>query len=43
MVGKNIDVFVLIHEGGFNGVKPETWMTAYPGPFISRELVLIED
>ena len=40
MVGKNIEIFVLILKGGFNEVKPEAWITAYPIPFASRELIL---
>ena len=43
MVGKKIDVMVLIHQGGYNEVKPEAWMTAYPIPYASRELILYEN
>ena len=43
MVGKKIDIVVLIHDGGYNEVKPEAWMTAYPVPYESHELVLIEE
>ncbi len=40
MLNKKIDVVVLILKGGSNDVKPEVWVTAYPVPFQSRELVL---
>lgn len=43
MLGKKIEIFVLIHEGGFNEVEPEAWITAYPIPYVSHELVLYED
>ncbi|MFH1942733.1 MAG: hypothetical protein ABIL68_11595, partial [bacterium] len=42
MVGKNIEIVVLILEGGCNEVSPEAWITAYPIPFASRELILFE-
>jgi hypothetical protein len=40
MLNKKIDVVVLILKGGANDVKPELWITAYPIPFQSVELVL---
>lgn len=42
MAGKNIEIYTLILEGGINEIKPEAWITAYPIPYESRELVLIE-
>lgn len=40
MLNKKIDVVVLILKGGYNDVKPELWITAYPIPFQSMELIL---
>lgn len=40
MLNKKIDVVVLILKGGSNDVKPEVWITAYPVPFQSMELIL---
>jgi len=40
MLNKKIDVVVLILKGGSNDVKPEVWITAYPIPFQSMELIL---
>ncbi len=40
MVGKTIDVVVLVLEGGKNEIQPEVYLTAYPAPFESKELVL---
>ncbi|MBU0641538.1 MAG: hypothetical protein KKB50_21985 [Planctomycetes bacterium] len=41
LAGRAIEVVVLIIKGGEN-VKPEAWLTAYPIPFESRELVLYD-
>jgi hypothetical protein len=38
--GKNVDVVVLVLEGGKNKFQPEAYITAYPIPYESRELVL---
>lgn len=40
MLNKRIDAVVLILKGGSNEVKPEVWITVYPVPFETRELVL---
>jgi hypothetical protein len=40
MSGKNIEVIVLVLEGGKNDFKPEAYLTAYPIPFSSLNLVL---
>lgn len=40
MVGKPIDVVVLVLKDGVNEFHPEAWITAYPVPFESHELVL---
>ena len=40
LLGEDIEVFVLILDDGFNRIKPEAWMTAYPIPYESRELIL---
>jgi hypothetical protein len=40
MVGKPIDVVVLVLGDGTNGFRPEAWITAYPIPLESHELVL---
>jgi hypothetical protein len=40
MVGKKIDVVVLVLKGGKNEIQPEVYLTAYPAPFESKELVL---
>ncbi|MBN1820605.1 MAG: discoidin domain-containing protein, partial [Prolixibacteraceae bacterium] len=42
MVGKKIDAVVLISEKNVENLKPEVWITAYPNPFESKELVLYE-
>jgi hypothetical protein len=42
MVGRTIDVFVLVADGGHNDVNPEAWITAYPIPFERHELVLYD-
>jgi len=38
--GKNIDVVVLVLERGKDQFKPKAYITAYPVPYESRELVL---
>jgi len=43
MVGEKIEIFVLIHKNGFNEVRPEAWITAYPIPYSNRELILFEE
>ena len=40
MVGKPIDVVVLVLGDGTNSFHPEAWITAYPIPLESHELVL---
>ncbi|MHC4069963.1 MAG: hypothetical protein ACYS18_08490 [Planctomycetota bacterium] len=40
MLNKRIDAVVLILKGGSNEVRPEVWITAYPVPFETKELVL---
>ena len=40
MIGKQIDLFVLILQGGRNNVNPQAWITAYPPPRRSRKLIL---
>jgi hypothetical protein len=40
MAGRTIDVVVLILQGGSDAVQPEAWLTTYPIPFASRELIL---
>ena len=40
MLNRRADVVVLILKRGYNDVKPELWVTVYPVPFESRELVL---
>ena len=42
MVGRNLDIVVLILQDGLNEIKPEAWITAYPFPYASRELTLIK-
>ncbi len=41
MKGKDLEMFVLILQDGVNEIKPEAWITGYPIPFESCELVLI--
>ena len=38
--GKQIEVVVLVLQGGNDALKPEAWMTAYPIPFEVKELTL---
>jgi hypothetical protein len=40
MVGKQMDVVVLVTSDGVNEIQPEAWITAYPIPLASKELVL---
>jgi hypothetical protein len=42
MAGKTIEAVVLILQGGEKGIRPEAWLTAYPPPLESRELVLYD-
>jgi hypothetical protein len=42
MAGKKMEAVVLVLEGGVNEIKPELYITAYPTPHVSRELVLYE-
>ena len=42
MTGRALDVVVLIMAGGENNVQPEVWLTAYPIPYETRELLLYE-
>jgi hypothetical protein len=41
MIGVPIDVIVLVLKDGSNEIRPEAWVTAYPIPFESKELVLV--
>jgi hypothetical protein len=43
MVGVPIDVVVLVLKDGSNEIRPEAWVTAYPIPFESKELVLTQE
>jgi hypothetical protein len=40
LVGKTIDVVVLVAEGGKNEFQPDVYITAYPVPFEKKELIL---
>ena len=40
MIGQPIEVLVLVMQDGINEIQPEAWVTAYPLPFVSKELVL---
>jgi len=40
MAGARVDLVVLGLEGGGTEVRPEAWLTAYPNPYVSRELIL---
>ena len=42
MAGRTIEAVVLVMEGGSSKVRPEAWLTAYPIPFKTHELVLFE-
>ena len=42
MAGRNIEIVVLLLEGGGSDIRPEAWLTAYPIPFASRLLTLHE-
>ncbi len=43
MIGKNLEIVVLILKDGFNEIKPEAWVTAYPIPYESRQLYLFRN
>jgi hypothetical protein len=43
MRGKQMDVVVLVNADGVNEIRPEAWITAYPIPLESKELVLSRD
>jgi len=40
MTGKDMEIVALILQDGLNEIKPEAWITAYPIPYESRELIL---
>jgi hypothetical protein len=40
MAGQTIEIVVLLLQGGINGIRPEAWITAYPTPWETRELIL---
>ncbi len=40
MQGKEIDMVVLGMKGGVAKFKPEAWLTAYPAPYVKKELIL---
>lgn len=42
VVGKRMDVVVLVTADGVNEIRPEAWITAYPIPMVSKELVLTQ-
>ncbi len=42
MAGQTIEIVVLLLQGGTNGIRPEAWITAYPTPWETRELILYE-
>ena len=42
VVGKRMDVVVLVTADGVNEIRPEAWITAYPIPLASKELVLTQ-
>ena len=39
-IGKPIEVFVLGMNKDAKELKPEIWLTAYPIPYIEKELIL---
>jgi len=43
MSGKGIEVVALVMKDGVNEFRPEAWITAYPNPFASKELVLTKE
>ncbi|MFC2120016.1 hypothetical protein ACFLTI_00305 [Bacteroidota bacterium] len=43
MIGKKIEIVCLILKDGINEIKPEAWITAYPIPYESRELILYKE
>ncbi len=40
MIGAKIEAVVLVMKDGISEFKPEVWVTAYPIPFVKKELVL---
>ena len=42
LVGKKIDVVVLVMNDGTNNFQPEVYLTAHPIPFVTKELILFE-
>ena len=40
MLGKELEAVVLLLKGGNPKIQPEVWLTTYPIPFVSKELVL---
>ena len=42
MADKTVEIVVLVLQGGTNGIRPEAWITAYPPPWETRELILYE-
>jgi hypothetical protein len=40
MVGKPIDVVALTMKNGVNDYQPAVWVTAYPAPYVARDVVL---
>jgi hypothetical protein len=42
LAGKQMDVVVLVTADGVNEIRPEAWITAYPIPLASKELVLTQ-
>jgi hypothetical protein len=43
MVDMPLEIVVLTIKGGLDEIKPEVWITAYPIPYESRVLTLIQD
>ena len=42
MEGKTIDIYVLGLNKSITEIKPEVWMTAFPVPYVTKELVLTD-
>ena len=40
MEGKDLDIYVLGMKGGIHELDPEVWLTTYPAPYLTKELIL---
>jgi len=40
MAGREMEIVVLVMKDGVNEIRPQAWITAYPVPFASKELIL---